>query len=76
MIVYQSTKADFVDTTAKRDIEAVILEAFEARMRRRVAANEVRSWKESLQAMSKVLNDDAIPDETAEADGVGTAGSY
>jgi hypothetical protein len=36
-------------------------------MGRRVAPNEVRSWKESLQAMSKVLNDDAIPDDTGVA---------
>src|SRR5689334_22329982 len=67
MIVYQSTKADFVDVATTRDIEAVILEAFEARMGRRVAPNEVRSWKESLQAMSKVLNDEAIPDDTGVA---------
>jgi DUF2075 family protein len=67
MIVYQSTKADFVDTATTRDIEAVILEAFEARMGRRVAPNEVRSWKESLQAMSKVLNDQMIPDDTGVA---------
>src|SRR5688572_15307723 len=67
MIVYQSTKADFVDTANTRDIEAVILEAFEARMGRRVAPNEVRSWKESLQAMSKVLNDELIPDDTGVA---------
>lgn len=67
MIVYQSTKAEFVDTATKRDIEAVILQAFEARMGRRVAANEVRSWKESLQAMSKVLNNAAIPDDAGVA---------
>jgi hypothetical protein len=67
MIVYQSTKANFVDTATTRDIEAVILEAFEARMGRRVAPNEVRSWKESLQAMSKVLNDEAIPDDAGVA---------
>src|SRR4051812_14584881 len=63
MIVYQTTKSDFIEVATKRDIEAVILEAFEARMGKRVAPNEVRSWKESLQAMSKVLNDHAIPDD-------------
>jgi DUF2075 family protein len=63
MIVYQSTKSDFVDIASKRDIETVILDAFHARMGKRVSPNEVRSWKESLQAMSKVLNDDAIPDD-------------
>jgi hypothetical protein len=63
MIVYQSTKSEFVKVANTRDIQDVVLEAFEARMRRRVAPNEVRSWKESLQAMSKVLNGDAIPDD-------------
>jgi hypothetical protein len=63
MIVYQSTKSEFVKVANTRDIQDVILEAFEARMRRRVAPNEVRSWKESLQAMSKVLTSDAIPDD-------------
>jgi uncharacterized protein len=63
MIVYQSTKAAFVDVVSKRDIEAVILEAFVARMGKRVSPNEVRSWKESLQAMAKVLNDEAISDD-------------
>jgi DUF2075 family protein len=63
MIVYQSTKSDFVDVASKRDIETVILDAFQARTGKRVSPNEVRSWKESLHAMSKVLNDDAIPDD-------------
>jgi DUF2075 family protein len=67
MIVYQTIKSDFVEVANTRDIESVILVAFEARMGRSVAANEVRSWKESLQAMSKVLNDAAIPDETGVA---------
>jgi DUF2075 family protein len=67
MIVYQSTKSDFVKVANTRDIQDVILDAFEARMGRRVAANEVRSWKESLQAMSKVLNAPAIPDDTGVA---------
>lgn len=67
MIVYQSTKSDFVEVATKRDIQDVILDAFEARTGKRVSPNEVRSWKESLQAMSRVLNDDAIPDDTGVA---------
>ncbi len=63
MIVYHSTKSDFLTTVFTRDIEAVILSAFRARLGQGVAASEVRSWKESLLAMAKVLNDDAIPGE-------------
>ncbi|MCZ8131673.1 MAG: DUF2075 domain-containing protein [Steroidobacteraceae bacterium] len=61
MIVYHSTKSDFLTTAFTRDIEAVILSAFRARLGHGVAASEVRSWKESLLAMAKVLNAEAIP---------------
>lgn len=61
MIVYQSTKTEFLDAAFKRDIEAVMLDAYRARTGHGVSRQEVRSWKESLLAMAKVLNDDAIP---------------
>lgn len=63
MIVYHSTKSAFLDTVFKHDIEAVILAAFRSRVGHGVSRAEVRSWKESLLAMAKVLNDDAIPGE-------------
>lgn len=61
MIVYHATKSAFLDTAFRQDIEAVILAAFRARMGHGVASGELRAWKESLLAMAKVLNDDAIP---------------
>ena len=61
MIVYQSTKDGFLNDAFKHDIEDVILAAFKARTGRTVAKSEVRSWKESLLAMAKVLNHDSIP---------------
>ena len=61
MIVYQSTKAEFLDNTFKKDIEEVVLEAYQSRVGHRVSRAEVRSWKESLLAMAKVLNHDSIP---------------
>jgi len=61
LIVYQSTKSEFLDAAFKRDIESVILDAYRARTGHGVSRQEVRSWKESLLAMAKVLNDDAIP---------------
>lgn len=63
MIVYQSTKAEFLDNTFKRDIEKVILDAYRRRVGRGVSQSEVRSWKESLLAMAKVLNHDSIPSD-------------
>lgn len=63
MIVYQATKQGFLDAAFKRDIEAVILEAYRSKKGHGVSRQEVRSWKESLIAMAKVLNDAAIPED-------------
>ena len=63
MIIYQSTKAGFLDDTFGQDIEAVILGAYQERTGRRVAMAEIRAWKESLIAMAKVLRHESIPDD-------------
>ena len=63
MIIYSSTKAGFLDDAFGHDIETVVLDAYQERTGRRVAASEIRSWKESLLAMAKVLRHDSIPDE-------------
>lgn len=63
MIVYQSTKAGFLNDTFKDDIESVILESYRDATGRRVALSQVRAWKESLLAMAKVLNHESIPDD-------------
>lgn len=61
MIVYQSDKAGFLNDAFANDIEDVILRAFRARTGRSVGKSEVLSWKESLVAVAKVLNDEGIP---------------
>jgi hypothetical protein len=55
MIIYQSTKAGFLDDKFGYDIETVVLGAYQDRIGRRVAKAEIRAWKESLIAMAKVL---------------------
>lgn len=67
MIVYQKSKAEFLDDAFKRNIEDVILDEFTERTGKKVAASEVRSWKESLLSVAKVLNDDDIPAESGVA---------
>lgn len=62
MIVYQSTKSEFLDNVFTRDIETVILAGYRRQVGHGVSRQEVRSWKESLLAMAKVLNHDSIPD--------------
>ena len=61
MIVYQNNKSGFLKDAFTKDIEDVILGAFKSRTGRSVARSEVRSWKESLMAVAKVLNDEVIP---------------
>jgi len=61
MIIYQSTIAEFLDVVFSRDIEVVVLGKYQDRTGRRVAPAEIRSWKESLFAMAKVLRHESIP---------------
>jgi DUF2075 family protein len=61
MIIYQSDKCGFLADAFTRDIEDVVLSAYLARTGRTVSRAEVRSWKESLLAIAKILNTDAIP---------------
>lgn len=67
MIVYQKKKADFLDDAFKRDIENVILAEFTLRTGKRVASAEIRSWKESLLSVARVLNDEDIPGDSGVA---------
>ncbi len=61
LIVYQNDKAGFLNDAFANDIEDLILRAFRARTGRSVGKSEVLSWKESLVAVAKVLNDEGIP---------------
>lgn len=61
MIVYENNKKGFLNDAFTKDIEEVILRAFRMRTGRMVSLSEVRSWKESLVAIAKVLNDEEIP---------------
>ena len=63
MIVYQNHKSGFLNDAFTKDIEDVILAAFKSRTGRTVARSEIRSWKESLMSVAKVLNDDSIPSD-------------
>lgn len=54
-------KSGFLSDAFTKDIEDVVSTAFKSRTGRVVARSEVRSWKESLLAVAKVLNDETIP---------------
>lgn len=67
MIVYQADKKDFLVDYNDRDIEDVIYEKYRAATDRRVAQAEIRSWRESLGYVARVLSDPDIADDVGVA---------
>ena len=63
MIIYQGTKSGFLQDTDNRDIEDVVSRAYLATTGKYVPDAEIRSWRESLGQMAKVLRDDGMPDD-------------
>jgi DUF2075 family protein len=63
LIIYQGTKSGFLHDTDNRDIEDVVAKAYLASTGRYVPHAEIRSWRESLGQMAKVLRDEEMPDD-------------
>jgi DUF2075 family protein len=63
LIIYQGTKSGFLHDHDNHDIEDVIATAYLARTGKYVPHAEIRSWKESLGQMAKVLRDEDMPDD-------------
>ena len=63
MIVYQSTKASFCDDVFNDVIDTRVLEFFKKNLNRSTTANEISSWKDSMQYMERIVRDSAIPDD-------------
>ena len=64
MLVYDADKAQFLRDHDDRDIEAIILDRYVTATGHRVSENEIRSWRNSLSYMARVLRDDDIPDNS------------
>ncbi len=60
MLVYQASKAEFMDDVDRDLIADHITAAFERRIHR-ANPREVESWRNSMQYMYRVLNTEAIP---------------
>jgi DUF2075 family protein len=67
LIVYQKQKRDFLADVHGQDIEALILAAMKHQTGHGVGVGEIRSWKESLTAVAKVLYDPGIPEDAGVA---------
>lgn len=63
MIVYTSTKKEFISQINDLAIEDIILKKFEDVLKRTTSKSEIESWKDSLPYMAQVLSDDSIPDD-------------
>lgn len=63
MIIYQGTKSGFLHDNDNRDIEDVIARAYLKATGSYVTQPVIRSWRESLGQMAKVLRDDGMPDD-------------
>lgn len=67
MLVYNSTKADFALDVKTNSIEAKILAAFRQQLGHATSPSEVEAWRNSMQFMNNVLNDEDIPDDAGVA---------
>lgn len=63
MIVYQSTKDHFVEDVFNNCIEDKIYHFFQEKIGHKTNEAEIRSWKNSMQYMYKILNDATIPSD-------------
>lgn len=61
MLVYNSTKAEFALDVKTNAIEDKILAAFKRQLGHSTSSSEVDAWRNSMQFMNNVLNDDDIP---------------
>jgi uncharacterized protein len=67
MIVYSATKTQFQQDVMSNDIGNIVLKTYKEVTGRSTGLSEVRSWKESLQYMDRVLSDAEIPDDAGVA---------
>jgi DUF2075 family protein len=63
MIVYQQPKGQFLEDVFSNNIENIIHDFFHKKLNRSTQKNEIRSWKESMNYMDRILRDNGIPDD-------------
>jgi len=64
MIVYQNTKAAFIDDVISNNIENIIHDFFQTKIGFATSQAEINSWKNSMQYMNNVLIDSEIPSDS------------
>lgn len=61
MLVYASTKADFLNDVRSNRIDEKILASFQSNLGRTTNKSEISAWRTSMQYMGHVLTDEEIP---------------
>jgi len=67
MIVYQSTKDNFLNDVSNNNIEDLVLDCVKNVLKISVGNNEINSWKNSLREMYFILEDKLIPGDSGVA---------
>lgn len=61
MIVYQADKTQFLADVDTNAIDQIIYDRFKERLKRHTSEAELRSWRESMGYMHRILSDPQIP---------------
>jgi DUF2075 family protein/predicted ATPase len=64
MIVYSASKLKFQNDVMTNDIEGIVYEAYKKATGRNTGISEQTSWRNSLQYMDRILNDDEISEDS------------
>jgi len=64
VIVYQSTRSQFLKDSEENAIEDIVAESFRKKAGRSAPAAEFRAWRHSLMQMVDVLADDDLQKRT------------
>lgn len=65
MIIYNSTKKEFLNDIP--NIENILTSSLRAKMGEQPSTGEIRSWHNSLRYMARIVDSQAIPDDTGVA---------
>ena len=63
MIVYNATKAEFINDVLTNEIEGIVLKNVKLKLNRGVGPAEIRSWASSLGYMDRIMQDPLIPSD-------------
>jgi len=63
MIVYNATKADFLNDVLTNEIENIVLKNVKLKLNRNVGIAEIKSWANSLRYMDGIMHDAMIPND-------------